>query len=181
MGRFFMAVRERRPEAFLRVLTVSSPMAGAEVLERAGLRAEDFWIGSVSPQEVPIYLRRARLGISFRKPTFSQIAASPTKIPEYLAVGLPVVANAGIGDMDDLIERERVGVVLREFGEDAYKAAAEKALMIADDRETRLRSARVARKYFALDEVGGARYLKVYKRLEEQQAMMKAETGLARV
>jgi glycosyltransferase involved in cell wall biosynthesis len=181
MGRFFMALREQRPEAFLRVLTVSSPTAVAEALERAGLRAEDFWIGSVSPKEVPIYLRRARLGISFRKPTFSQIAASPTKIPEYLAVGLPVVSNAGIGDMDELIERERVGVVLREFAEDAYKRAAEKALRIADDRETRRRSARVARKYFALAEVGGARYLKVYRRLEEQQMMMKAETGLARV
>ncbi|HEX8887758.1 MAG TPA: glycosyltransferase [Pyrinomonadaceae bacterium] len=181
MGRFFMALREQRPEAFLRVLTVSSPTAVAEALERAGLRAEDFWTGSVSPKEVPIYLRRARLGISFRKPTFSQIAASPTKIPEYLAVGLPVVSNAGIGDMDELIERERVGVVLREFVEDAYKTAAEKALRIADDRGTRLRSARVARKYFALNEVGGARYLNVYRRLEEQQMMMKAETGLARV
>jgi glycosyltransferase involved in cell wall biosynthesis len=181
MGRFFKALRAERPQAFLRVLTVSSAPDVAAKLLRAGLSEEDFWIGSVSPSEVPSYLRRARLGISFRKPTFSQIAASPTKIPEYLAAGLPVVCNSGIGDMDDLIERERVGVVIRSFEQSAYKVAAQQALALADDAEVRLRCARVARNNFALNEVGGALYLKVYKRLEEQQQIRKAGAGLARV
>jgi glycosyltransferase involved in cell wall biosynthesis len=165
MGRFFMAVKARRPDAFLRILSISSPEAGAAALKRAGLEEKDFSIGVAHPAEVPAYLRRARLGVSFRKATFAQIASSPTKIPEYLAVGLPVVCNAGIGDMDDVVERERVGVVLSDFEEQSYATAAEQALRLAEDEEVRARAVRVAHQYFDLKTVGGRRYVNVYRRL----------------
>jgi glycosyltransferase involved in cell wall biosynthesis len=168
MGRFFMAVKARRSDAYLRILTVSQPEAGAAELKRVGLSAEDFHIKAVPPGEVPAYLRRARLGISFRKATFAQIASSPTKIPEYLAAGLPVVCNAGIGDMDELVERERVGVVLRDFDEQAYARAARQALALAEDVDVRKRAVSVAHKYFDLKTVGGRGYLNVYRRLEGQ-------------
>jgi glycosyltransferase involved in cell wall biosynthesis len=168
MGRFFMAVKARKPNAFLRVLSVSSPEEGEAALKRAGLVEKDFWIGGAHPAEVPAYLRRARLGISFRKATFAQIAASPTKIPEYLAAGLPVVCNSGIGDMDELVERERVGVVLRDFEEQSYKTAAEQALTLVADEDVRARAMQVAHQYFDLNTVGGRGYVNVYRRLEGQ-------------
>lgn len=168
MGRFFMAVKAQRPDAYLRILSVSSPERGAAELVRVGLDTEDFQIKAVSPAEVPAYLHRARLGISFRKATFAQIASSPTKIPEYLAAGLPVVCNARIGDMDELVTRERVGVVLRDFDEQAYATAAEQALALAEDGEVRARALRVAHKYFDLKTVGGRGYVNVYRRLEGQ-------------
>lgn len=167
MGRFFLEVRRQRSDAFLRVLTASPPESATAVLRRAGLGADAFAIDFAPPSAVPAHLRRARLGISFRKPTFSQIAASPTKIPEYLAAGLPVVCNAGIGDTDELIERERIGVVLRSFDKETYAAAAEEALALAADPQLRVRCARVARQYFDLHEVGGQRYREVYRRLAE--------------
>jgi glycosyltransferase involved in cell wall biosynthesis len=166
MGRFFLALKARRPRAFLRILSVSRPEAGAAALERVGLEAKDFSIVSVLPREVPAYLRRARLGISFRKATFAQIAASPTKIPEYLAAGLTVVCNTGIGDMDELVERERVGVVLRAFNERSYAEAAERALFLAGDEAARERAVRVAHQYFDLKTVGRRGYVNVYRRLE---------------
>jgi glycosyltransferase involved in cell wall biosynthesis len=166
MGRFFLAVKARRPRAVLRILSVSSPEAGAAALRRVGLEAKDFSIKSVPPREVPAYLRRARLGISFRKATFAQIAASPTKIPEYLAAGLPVVCNAGIGDMDELVERERVGVVLSAFDERSYGEVAERALLLAEDAGARERAVLVAHQYFDLKTVGRRGYVNVYRRLE---------------
>jgi glycosyltransferase involved in cell wall biosynthesis len=165
MGRFFKAIKEQRPDAFLRILSVSPPAQGAAALKRAGLDENDFMIGAVPPADVPAHLRRARLGVSFRKPAFAQIAASPTKIPEYLAVGLPVVCNAGIGDMDELVEREQVGVVLRSFDDHAYQTAAAQALVLAEDGGVRARCRRVARAYFDLQTIGGERYVNVYRRL----------------
>ncbi|HVF45531.1 MAG TPA: glycosyltransferase, partial [Pyrinomonadaceae bacterium] len=73
MGRFFLAVRELRPRAFFRVLTRSDAGSVSEVLRRAGLSDGEFRVGAVEPSQVPAYLKRARLGLSFRKPTFSQI------------------------------------------------------------------------------------------------------------
>lgn len=165
MGRFFKALKEQRPDAFLRILSVSPPEQGAAALKRAGLSEMDFKIGAVPPAEVPAHLSQARLGLSFRKPAFAQIAASPTKIPEYLAVGVPIVCNAGIGDTDDLVEREQVGVLLRDFQEATYRSAATEALVLAEDAEVRKRCRRVARERFDLKTVGGRRYINVYRRL----------------
>lgn len=167
MARFFLAVRARRTDAFFRVLTTSDAEAASEVLRRAGLSDEEFAVGAVGAREVPRALGRARLGVSFRRATFSQIAASPTKIPEYLAAGLAVVSNAGIGDTDELIERERVGVLVGEFTESEYARAAEEALRLCEEAATPARCVETARKFFDLETIGGRRYLDVYKRLDE--------------
>ena len=176
MARFFLAVRELRPRAFFRVLTRSDAGRVSEVLKRAGLSGEEFWVGAVEPSQVPAYLKRARLGLSFRKPTFSQIAASPTKIPEYLAAGLPAVSNEGIGDTDELLERERVGVVVRGFTREEFASAAARAVSLAEDADARARCAEAARRHFDLVTVGGARYLSVYRRIAAEP-----ETGVAEV
>jgi glycosyltransferase involved in cell wall biosynthesis len=165
MGRFFLELKAREPSAFLRILTTSAPDDAAARLQKAGLNPDDFWIGKVSAAEVPRHLRRARLGLSFRKPTFSQLAASPTKIPEYLAAGLPVVSNAGIGDVDNLLEPEGVGVVVRDFTVAEFARAAEAALALANDASLPARCVEVARRYFDLHAVGGKGYANVYSHL----------------
>lgn len=170
MGRFFLAIRAREPRARLRILTKSSAEDAAATLRRTGLGKSDFWVGAVAAAEVPAILRRARLGISFRKPTFSQIAASPTKIPEYLAAGLPVVSNAGIGDTDELLEGEAVGVLIRDLNVAAYAQAAERALALARESGIHARCESVARSRFDLAQIGGARYRKVYARIGEPDA-----------
>ncbi|MGB7925642.1 MAG: glycosyltransferase [Pyrinomonadaceae bacterium] len=167
MGRFFLELKKEQAGALLRIMTTSSPTDAANTLTRIGLEAEDFWVGAAQPAEVPSILRRARLGLSFRKRTFSQIAASPTKIPEYLAAGLPVVCNAGIGDTDDLLVSERVGVVVENLEAEAYREAARAALELSRDAGIRTRSIAAARRHFDLREVGGAGYLSVYRRIEE--------------
>jgi glycosyltransferase involved in cell wall biosynthesis len=177
MGRFFAALKAREPRAFMRVLTKSPPIEASTVLKRAGLSAEDFWVGPAQASEVPALLRRARIGVSFRKATFSQIAASPTKVPEYLAAGLPVVSNAGIGDTDELIEREGVGVVVSELSRESYAAAAERALELARTPGMARRCEEVARAHFDLARVGGARYRDVYRRInatEDNRSVVKA-------
>ena len=93
MGRFFKAIKQQRPDAFFRLFSVSEPQPARAALKRAGLNENDFEIRIASPAEIPAHLRQASLGLSFRKTTFAQIGASPTKIPEYLAAGVPVVWN----------------------------------------------------------------------------------------
>ncbi len=171
MARFFLKLKERQAGAFLRIMTQSSSEEATAKLLRAGLSADDFWVGAASPQEVPVILRRARLGLSFRKRTFSQIAASPTKVPEYLAAGLPVVCNAGIGDTDELLTRERVGVIVEAFTDEQLAAAADEALRLTREPAMAARCARAARENFDLSKVGGVRYRSVYRRLEEQEGV----------
>ena len=62
--------------------------------------------------QVPSYIGCSDLMLSFIKPAYSKIASSPTKIAEALAVGVPVVSNAGIGDIDTITARLKAGTVI---------------------------------------------------------------------
>lgn len=174
MARFFLAIRSRRPDAFFRILTNSPARNAARVLNDEGLEASDFWVGPVPPDQVPRYLQRAKLGLCFRKPTFSQIAASPTKVAEYLAAGLPVVSTAGIGDVDKMIETFGVGVILRSFDAEAYDEAADSALRLVADPGLRTRCFSTVAHHFDLVRVGGPRYRLVYERIQNQTAVAPA-------
>jgi glycosyltransferase involved in cell wall biosynthesis len=57
------------------------------------------------------------------------MSSSPTKIGECLAAGLPVVAT-DVGDVKDLLQDSRAGLVLEEFTDSAYRSAADD---LADD------------------------------------------------
>jgi glycosyltransferase involved in cell wall biosynthesis len=169
MGRFFLELKNRRPGAHFRILTKSSAPEAAARLERAGLQPGDFSIAAVPPADVPRYLRQASVGISFRKAAFSQIAASPTKIPEYLAAGLPVICNSGIGDTDELLTSERVGVILSEFNSEAFSQAMDLIDQLQDDFSLRARCQSTARNAFDIETVGRNGYREVYRRLKEKR------------
>ena len=170
MVRFFLALRERRPNAYLRILTATPADQASETLRKLGLGVKDYWVGAIPPSEIPAYLRDAKIGLSFRKPTFSQIAASPTKIPEYLAAGVPVVSNAGIGDTDRVLLDDRVGIVVRDFNRDAYDRAVSDLLELLDDPDLANRCRSSAYERFDLEKVGVERYRRLYQRIFESEA-----------
>lgn len=165
MGGFFLELKKARPEAFFQVLTAAAPSKVREVFDELGIGENDYAVAKVLPAEVPVYLKKADLGISFRKATFSQIAASPTKIPEYLACGLPVVTNGGIGDTAEMILEDETGVVIGEFSGESYRRAIEEALKLLESEDLAERCRTSAEARFDLRTVGGVRYREVYRRL----------------
>ena len=118
---FFVCTRSALPGLRFLVLTPQPRIAEEEVARR-GLGREVL-VRSVSPEEVPSHLNAADFGISFIEPAPSKIASSPTKIGEYLACGLPVVANAGVGDVEDLVG-EGSGLIVGELDARAYERTA---------------------------------------------------------
>ena len=130
-----------------------------------GVADKDYLIRRVAPADVPRYLRAADLSLSFIKPCYSKQASSPTKIAEALASGLPIISNGGIGDLDAMIEGDRVGAIVREFNDASYLQAlsAVDALRQDESIATRCRASAVNR--FDLATVGGPRYRRLYQRL----------------
>lgn len=90
--------RVRRGRVAFRVLS-----GNAEAARRVFVGVDDMTIASVAPSQVAEELALADLAIALREPRFSQRAVSPVKLGEYLLCGLPVVLNAGVGDLDQLV------------------------------------------------------------------------------
>lgn len=97
MLRLFEAVKHRRPEARLLILSGSPEVARAALSAWPELNTATV-VKAVPADEVPRYLACADLGLALRRPSFSMQAVAPIKIGEYLLCGLPVVATIGIGD-----------------------------------------------------------------------------------
>lgn len=133
-------------------------------VRRAG--ADPDWADALSaaPGDVPAFLRRARASFFLIRPTPAKRASSPTKFAEALACGLPVAANGAAGELDTLLERERVGTLIATCDDDAYLRAARRLRALLDDPGTAPRCRALAETRYSLDAAADA-YLDLYRDL----------------
>ena len=166
MARFVAALKRRVPDVALVVLSRADATALRREAREAGLADEDVLVKSVAPSEMPAALAVGDLGLSFIQPCFSKLGSSPTKVAEYLASGLGVVLNDGVGDQGELAAEESC-VVLRGFAEEEIaRAAARAAAQVARPWAERAGMARrVALARLSLTELAIPRYLELYRSL----------------
>lgn len=158
----FSAARNIDPKVFIMILTQRGAALVCEKIKAKGFGENDFFVRSVAPSEMPRYLCAADVGVSFIKPCYSKQASSPTKNAEYLASGLPIIANAGIGDVDALIIEKGVGVLIDEMTRAEYATAIRRLSELGDIAQ---HCRNVSRSEFDLVTVGGVRYRRLYQNL----------------
>lgn len=175
MARFFAQAHSADPDLFTIILTQRDLENVKQTLQDKGLNEHDFLIKSVSPREVPNYLNASDAAISFIKACYSKQSSSPTKIAEYLAAGLPVISNSGVGDLDALIENNKVGVILQGFDSESYSKALENIDVLLQDTSLREHCRKIADEQFDLEKVAGERYRRVYEKiLNERQKTLRS-------
>jgi glycosyltransferase involved in cell wall biosynthesis len=137
-----------------------------KLMRERSIDTVSYTVRSVAPAEVASYLSASDAGIAFYKPALSRLATSPVKLTEYLACGLPIIINSGIGDSDALVTRESAGALISEFTKSEYARAAD----VLEDfvncaEETRKQNRSIAEKLFDVRRVGVERYMRMYERL----------------
>ena len=63
-------------------------------------------------EKIPLFLSSFDLTLCFIKKTFSRTAMSPTKMFESFAAGIPFICNKGIGDIDLILKKHKVGALI---------------------------------------------------------------------
>ncbi|MBW3596994.1 MAG: glycosyltransferase [Planctomycetes bacterium] len=167
MTRFVATAAKLVPGLSWQVWTQSDSARFKALVEEQSL-GQCVSVGQVSADQLPEKLLQADVGLAFIKPSLSKLASSPTKIGEYLAAGLPVVANPGVGDVDGLLNNGRegpVGVFVRDFSEHAYSDAMRELIALLEDPGIRDRCRSVAHRELDLEHVGWKRYRQVYQTL----------------
>ncbi len=165
MARFFAFAWQRDARFFFQVLTQSDPALLRQSLANYHVPTEAYDIRFVPSEHVPLVLAASDAGISFIRACYSKLASSPTKNGEYLAAGLPIIINAGIGDTDWQTETQRLGVVLREFSAAEFQRGVAALDELLSTSETRQRCREFAARELSLASVGGPRYASIYGRL----------------
>lgn len=130
----------------------------------AGIPADQLVFTQAPFAVMPEYLRLMDLGLFFIKVCFSKKGSSATKLGEFLATGIPVVINDGVGDSGRIVREHRAGVVLSRMEPAEFKASLDEIRTLLRDPLVGRRCRDAARKYFDLDE-GSARYAALYGKL----------------
>jgi glycosyltransferase involved in cell wall biosynthesis len=170
MAALMAAAVQMIPGSRWQVWTQSDPLRLRRLLTDQGINGQ-VTVGSIAADALPAVLAGAHAGLSLRRPGPAALAASPTKVGEYLAAGLPVITSRGVGDTDALLTgepshgRAAVGVVVQEFTAEAYRLAIGQLVDLLNDPGTPRRCRAVARKHLDLQRVGWARYRQLYDTL----------------
>ena len=164
MFALFRAYRKLRPGA--RFLFVSGHPR--EEIQRLayGIDPVELVVASAKRDEVPALIAAADLGVSFILATYSAKASCPTKFGEMLAMGIPVIANAGVGDIADIVRETGAGAIVERDDEASLTKAIIRAEAAAKDPAL-VRAA--AERYFAL-ETGIDRYDAIYREIGRKAA-----------
>jgi glycosyltransferase involved in cell wall biosynthesis len=163
MMQLFKTLLGLRPDA--KFLFVSN--YGLDLVEReaaaAGVPMDAIRFTTVDRADVPEYLALADLSVVFIRATESKAGCSPTKLAELFAMNVPVIANAGVGDLDSIIDYQRNGsVIVDAFDPGTLTKALQRVLSLAPQDRAGIRPNSTQ---LSLEE-GVRRYASIYEKLD---------------
>ena len=120
---FFKQLKKKYGKAKFLILTHSHADQIFSKADSLDVDETDLILKEATRIEVPQLLKASDVNISFIRPVYSKISSSPTKLGEVLSMGIPVIVNAGVGDVQSIIEYTGGGYVLEDCSEDAFAKA----------------------------------------------------------
>jgi glycosyltransferase involved in cell wall biosynthesis len=129
MMALFAELRALRPDAIFLFVVNNAGDAVHAAAAAAGLPRESIRITTAPRAQVPGLIGAADLAVIFIRADLSKLGCSPTKLGETLACGVPVIANAGVGDLDTLLDPVVNGsLALADFAPETMRAGIETVL-----------------------------------------------------
>lgn len=126
MLQFFKLVQKKYPQSVFLFITPEIPEVIITHAKEFGIDPESLRIKFATREQVPVLLGTSDFSLSFIKPAYSKIASSPTKMGELFAMGIPVVTNGQVGDVEMIIQTLQAGIVLDNFTYIGMQSAVER-------------------------------------------------------
>jgi glycosyltransferase involved in cell wall biosynthesis len=160
----FRALKRIRPDARFLIVNRGEHDFIRGRLSVAGLSMADIELLTAGHQDMPALVQRMTAGIALIKPAYSKTASAPTKLAEYLGCGIPCLVSSGVGDLEALVARTRVGVVMHRFADEDCDEAAKALVDLVADPQVGARCVATAQRHFSL-EAGALAYASIYASL----------------
>ena len=124
MMQFFKIINDKIPSAKFLFISPNVHETISIAAQKAGLPENKIIVKKAKRNEVPALLSFSKLSVFFIKSCYSKKSSSPTKHGEIMAMGIPIITNAGVGDVTDIVEKYHSGIVLKELNEKAFESTA---------------------------------------------------------
>ncbi len=136
----FKQAKQRYPNAYFLFITHSNPAIIRSKAKELHLSEEDIGVMELPRKEVPIAIKASDINISFIKPVYSKISSSPTKLGEVLSMGIPVIVNSGVGDVEQTVSDAEAGYILHGFSENELEGAINAIPQLLQKSSTAIRA-----------------------------------------
>ena len=154
---FFQKVKEKIPNAKFHVLTKDDSGIIFTHCKKLGIDSENIHIEESDREDIPFKTRNWNFSLCFIMPTFSKKFSSPTKQGELMGMGIPIICNSGVGDVDFIVEKYKSGFVLNDIS----KVNLDYILNISFKKQ---KLNEIANQYFSLDK-GVMSYQTIYEKI----------------
>jgi glycosyltransferase involved in cell wall biosynthesis len=158
---FFIIYLKRYPEGKFLFITHASKDLIQTKARMAGIPNDRILIVSAPRSSVPVFAAIGNFSIIFRKPAYSTKAACPTKQGELMALGVPIVCNANVGDMDMIVNKYESGFIVDSFNDSNYQKIVDNIDQVFFDPD-KIRKG--ALDYFSL-QIATSNYTNIYNSL----------------
>jgi glycosyltransferase involved in cell wall biosynthesis len=163
MLRFCGMLLQKKPEAKFLFISNNNHKDITDAAKKFNIPEDKIIVRFAGRKEVPTLLSFSTYSLFFIKPCYSKLASSPTKHGEIMAMGIPVIANSGVGDVKEIIEKYQAGFVVDHFTEDEMGKIIDKAI----DAQTKFDTDKIrggARDFYNLEKTVNT-YKQVYKKI----------------
>jgi len=162
---FFKVLMSKKTNAKFLFISPDDPRNILTEAASKNIPKEKIIIQKATRAEVPVMLALSQVSIFFIIPIFSKKASSATKMGEIMGMGIPLICNSNVGDVDAIMDDAKAGIVLEAFSNDEYLKAVENIDDVLKIPPENIRA--YAKKYYSLDD-GVEKYNSIYKKLSLQ-------------
>ncbi|HEX2683744.1 MAG TPA: glycosyltransferase, partial [Ferruginibacter sp.] len=132
---------------------------------RYGIPADKLIIQKAGRKQVPKLLSLSDYSVFFIKPCYSKQSSSPTKHGEIMAMGIPLITNSGVGDVETIVTKYSSGIVIEDFTEKEFEEAILK--IESGEAYDRDNIRRGAKEFYSLD-MAIKKYTGIYNSILDQ-------------
>lgn len=162
MMHFFKLLKDSRPNARFLFISRDNPQIIHSLCVKYGVAHDSVTIKPADRENVPAMIAVGDVSMFFIKPVFSKKASSPTKLAELLGMGMPVICNGNVGDLDKFMSDTPFGLITTKFDDETLKGLVANIDELKSFEREYLRN--ISLNLFSL-KIGAERYLKVYESL----------------
>lgn len=162
--RFFKIINDKIAHAKFLFISPDEHDTIINAAKKAGLDETKILIKKAQRTEVPALLSFVNISVFFINPCYSKQSSSPTKHGEIMAMGIPVITNSGVGDVAEIVEKYKSGLVVSDFTFEKFESVANAIVTGISFDKNSIRNA--ALEYYSLDKAV-EKYCKIYKTILE--------------
>jgi glycosyltransferase involved in cell wall biosynthesis len=117
---FFKQFLTLYPTAIFLFITPEEKKAIESIVTTHGIDLARIRIAKAQRRDVPTYISLSTYSLFFIKPSYSKKSSSPTKLAEIMAMGVPVICNNNVGDVEQQVMKAKAGFIIQEFNVESY-------------------------------------------------------------